>query len=77
MNYENVFAELGFKYLGPCACKKKTGYMFASPTEAAVELWIFPREHKIKKKVWGETTLMRGYTDETLAETINGLNAPA
>lgn len=75
MNYEEIFSALGWAYLGPCKCRYEKGYIFQSPERKELQLWIYPRRLKIKKREWDITKGVWKYSSDGLEEMIKKLSA--
>lgn len=70
MNYEAVFSELGWLYMGPCKCRYEKGFIFRSPERPELELWIYPRRLKLKKREWDVNKGVWAYEPDSLKEKI-------
>ena len=73
MSYQEIFESLGFQYMGPCKCRYQKGYIYRHPTEQSMELWIYPKNMKIKKREFDTTKEVVPYTPETMETVIKAL----
>ncbi len=70
MTYQEIFEQLGFKYMGPCSCRYAKGYIYRSPHSADLELWIYPVKKIVKKRLYGITKDVVGYQELSELETL-------
>jgi hypothetical protein len=67
-DYHTPLVALGCKYLGPCACKHMRGYMYASPAEPGIELWVYPQRKIVRKKDHGATRETYPFTADSFVQ---------
>lgn len=73
MSYEEIFKELGFKYMGPCKCRREKGFIYQSPERKELQLWIYPAKKAVKVREWDITKDVVGYTGDNMKEIITAL----
>lgn len=75
-DYRAALESIGFKYSGPCSCRVNKGYIFRSPLNNGIELWVYPSRKWIKKREYDISRETLEYTPDTfltLAKTMAGL----
>ena len=73
LDYHAELTALNCNYLGPCSCKHMRGYMYASPVESGIELWVYPQRKMIRKKDRGATRETLPYTGETFLQIAKAM----
>jgi hypothetical protein len=64
---------LGFAYMGPCSCRYAKGYIYRTPHNKDLELWVYPNKQIVKKRMYGITKESIGYNDETFETLVKSM----
>lgn len=70
MEYNEIFEDLGFSYVGPCSCRYKSGFIYRSNSVKGMEVWIYPKLKELKRKDFDHTVSQYRFTEQNIREQI-------